>query len=362
MSKISALVLSLGFILLTAPARAGEITIMAVGDVLPHPSWLRVEPPVSRLFKYAAPTLRGADLVIGNLETPLTDCPDVTPSKDPEAIKDKREFVFKAESGDTARGLKDAGFTVLTLANNHMGDYTGAGVLDTVARLKGAGLAYAGAGADLEEAFRPAVLTAGGTEVVVMAASDVVPRGYEARPGRPGIAAMKNDRAFIRRVKKVREEHPDALLVLCLHWGAEAATEPTERQKGLAHEFIDAGADLILGAHPHRLQGVEIYNGRPIFYSLGNFQFDSNAPGDESAIARIVYEDGSRVPERVSLLPVIIAPGGAPRVLKAGDPAYLLILGGMDRMCREFGVCLKGEDAETAGIAAPPRAARGSSQ
>jgi len=345
MSKKLALILSLGLILLTSNAHADEITLMAVGDVLPHPSWHQIELPVSRLLAGVSPTFYEADVVVGNLESPLTDKPDPTESKNPASITAKKDFVFKAEREEAAQALKDAGFTVLTLANNHMVDYKEAGVQDTVAKLGKAGMVFAGAGANTAAACKPATVTAKRLEMVFLSASDVVPKGYEALPDKPGIASMKDDNVFLDRVKKARAEHPDALLVLCLHWGVEATTAPTARQKDLAHKFIDAGADLILGSHPHRLQGVEMYNGRPIFYSLGNFQFESKEPGDESVIAKVVYKDGSHEPEKVSMSPVIIEPGGSPRVLKATDPEYALILGNMDKMCRTLGVCMKGEAA-----------------
>jgi poly-gamma-glutamate capsule biosynthesis protein CapA/YwtB (metallophosphatase superfamily) len=348
MSRKLALFFAFGFSLFlitqTAIAYADEITLMAVGDVLPHPSWHDADPPVSKLLENVSPTFGEADLVVGNLETPLTNRSEPTESKNPAALKAGKDFVFKSGDPEAAQGLKDAGFTVLTLANNHMCDYQDAGVLDTVARLTKAGVVCAGAGADADEACRPATLTVKGMDIVFLAASDIVPKDYEARADKPGIASMKDEQVFIERVKKAREENPDALLVLCLHWGVEATFAPTERQKELAHEFIDAGADLILGSHPHRVQGVEMYSGKPIFYSLGNFQFASKEPGNESVIASISYKDGSHEPDKVCISPVIIEQGGKPRVLAPTDPAYQVILGKMDKMCQGLGLCIKGEE------------------
>jgi len=344
--SLSAAFLSVLFFISTTPASADEFTMMAVGDILPHPSWQSIELPISKLLDGAMTTLFGADLVVGNLETPLTDKAEPTANKNKDSIRVGREFVFKAESPGVAQGLKDAGFAVLTLANNHMLDYREAGLRDTLARLKAAGIATAGAGLDFEGAVRPCTVKVKGMEVVFLSASDVVPKDYEATPTRPGIASMKDDNAFMERVKATRKANPKALLVLCLHWGVEASFSPTGRQKELAHAFIDAGADLIIGHHPHRMQGVELYKGKPIFYSLGNFQFDCKSPGDETFIAKVTYKGGSPVPVDVAVMPVHIADGGYPSVLKKDEPEYAAIKKKLDGMCRGLGSCVEGEEVK----------------
>ncbi len=344
LKKSFALFAPLSFFLLvvTAPAFASELTLMAVGDVLPHPCWQTFGVSVDKLMAGVTDELFQANLVVGNLESPLTDKDEPTSSKSPADLKSKKEFVFKCEDKAAAQSLKDAGFTVMTLANKHILDYREAGLMDTLDRLKEAGVLTAGAGGNSDDAYAPCVVKQSDTSVVFLSASDVVPAYYEAQPDKPGIASMKDAAAFALRVKAVREKYPDALLVLCLHWGVEASFAPTARQKDLAHKFMDAGADLILGHHPHRLNGVEIYNGKPIFYSLGNFQFDTKSPGDESAIAKLVYKDGSHTPSSVSLMPVIIEAGGYPKVLKPHDPEYASILKSVDEMSRPLGSALKG--------------------
>ena len=214
--------------------------------------------------------------------------------------------------------------------------------MDTLDRLKSAGILTVGAGADFKEAAAPCIVDAKGMEVVILAASDVVPKGYWAEAKKPGIVSMKEEKYFIERIGRTRAEHPDSLLVLCLHWGVEATFAPTARQRELAHKFIDAGADLILGSHPHRVQGVEMYKGRPIFYSLGNFQFDSNKPGDDSVIAKLVYGDNPHEPEKVGVMPVLIEAGGKPRLLKPGEPGYARILENVRNMGHPLGTNLLG--------------------
>jgi len=327
-----------------AKAYSGDITVMAVGDLLPHPSWQPLQIPTSKLFEGVVSTFFEANIVIGNLESPLTDKAEPTSTKSVQSISEKKNFVFKAESDDTAKGLRDAGFTLLTLANNHMLDYREDGLLDTISRLKAAGIKYAGAGGNLAEADKACVAGPEWAPFVVIAASDVVPKGFEAKADKPGISSMKNDNAFLRRVKEVRAKYPNAVLVLSLHWGTEATYVPNTRQKTLAHRLIDAGADLIIGHHPHRIQGVEFYKDRPIFYSLGNFQFDTNPPGDESFIAKLVYRDGSRIPLSVSVKPVKIANGGIPVVLEPGSQDYGAVLDRLNKLCTQFGLKLDGEE------------------
>jgi Bacterial capsule synthesis protein PGA_cap len=321
---------------------ADETVLMAVGDICPHPSWIKKEIPVSALFKGVTRTLSRADVLIGNLESPLTSCFEPTPSKAIDALKAKREFVFRSCREDVAPGLRDIGFTALTLANNHMLDYQEQGVLDTLTRLKSAGILTAGAGENLEAAEKPAVIDSGSRRFVVIAASDVVPLNYEATPVKPGIFSMKDEGELFSQVTAARKDYPDDVLVLMLHWGVEAAYAPTQRQKDIARNLIDAGADVIIGAHPHRVQGVEFYKGKPIFYSLGNFQFDSNPPGDESVIAKITYRDGNNDPVKVSVIPVIIGDGGYPRTLKANEPEYSVILGRLAEQGKDLGTKLSG--------------------
>jgi hypothetical protein len=331
-------------LLVLAPGRAhsGGLTVMAVGDILPHPSWIPFEVPVSKLTESATPTFFGADIVMGNLETPLTDKTEPTPVKSLVSIEAKRNFVFKSESPDTAQALREAGINVLTLANNHILDYREEGLVDTLGRLDKAGIAYAGAGLDAKKAETPAIKEIRGLKFVILAASDVVPEEFSATKDKPGILSMKNAGNFMKLIRQARKDHPDGIIVLSLHWGVEATLTPSERQKTLARKFIDAGADLIVGHHPHRIQGVEYYKGRPIFYSLGNFLFDTNPPGDETFIASILYdtESKSRVPKAVTVLPVHIQKGGSPKVLAVDDAMYGKILGLVHELCEPLGTGL----------------------
>ncbi|HEY3347851.1 MAG TPA: CapA family protein [Nitrospirota bacterium] len=305
---------------------------MGVGDILPDPSWGKFNISVDKLFKNVTEKLFEASLVIGNLESPLTG------KKQPAAAGPHRE------DNKAAAGLRDAGFSVLTIANNHVMDLKAEGLLETIAGLKQAGLKYSGAGANIADASLPAEAEANGLKVLVISASDIVPAGSEAAADKPGVRSMKDAAQLVEQVKKTRAANPRALIVMSLHWGVEAAYTPTGRQKDTAHKLIDAGADLIVGHHPHRLQGVELYKGKPIFYSIGNFQFDCKSPGNESIIAKVVYRDGKFEPAAISLLPVFIDSGGIPEILGADAPMRGAIIKKMDGMNKAFGTMMKGEE------------------
>src|SRR5512147_1663797 len=109
--------LCLSLLISTLPAKASELTLMAVGDILPHPSWQGVEVPVDKILSGVTEEFFKANVVVGNLESPLTDKAEPTAIKSPDALRLKKEFVFKCEDKGAAQCLKDAGFTVLTLAN-----------------------------------------------------------------------------------------------------------------------------------------------------------------------------------------------------------------------------------------------------
>lgn len=321
--------------------RADEITLMAVGDVLPHASWQPFEAPVSRLLDGVVGTLFEADIVVGNLETPLTNQVKPTASKSRASLDAKTDYLFKTESEDAAQGLRDSGFTVLTLANNHVMDYREAGLTDTLARLDKAEIKTTGAGIS-KDAFKPAVVDAKGIEVVFISGSDIVPEGTAAKDDKQGVASIKDTETFIKRIKAARADYPDAILALSLHWGVLSSYTPTSRQKELARKFIDAGADLIIGHHPHSVQGVELYKGKPIFYSLGNFLFDSKDPADKSVIARIAYSGKTHTPSKISIIPVLLKDGGFPVVLDEKQPEYGQIREKLIKVSEPLGTTLKG--------------------
>jgi len=214
-------------------------------------------------FREIALALSEADLVFGNLEGPISDR-----GRDLHHI-----YSFRADPR-AIEGLSYARFGVLSLANNHAYDWDQEALLDTLRRLRAAGIRPVGAGQDDREAREPLLLELNGNRLAFLAYVNVPPEEAMARPDRPGVAWLDPDRviADIRFARQLAD-----VLVVAAHWGVEYAAQPQSSQVKLAHRMIDAGADLIVGSHPHVVQPIERYQGRWIAYSLGNFIFDQRA-------------------------------------------------------------------------------------
>lgn len=162
-----------------------------------------------------------------------------------------------------------AGFDIVSFANNHVGDYAQGGFDETLSNLIDRSIKYAGAGTKLQ-AFAPTVFTVRDMTIGFLAATDVGPTWLPAREVRQG-TVIATDPAFLEAIKAA--DSAVDVLVVSVHWGTEYS--PVQKnQIAMAHQFIDAGADIIVGHHPHVMQRVETYKDRPIFYSLGNFIFD----------------------------------------------------------------------------------------
>ncbi|OUN00332.1 MAG: hypothetical protein BAA02_04375 [Paenibacillaceae bacterium ZCTH02-B3] len=246
-----------------APVRR-TVTIALVGDLLPAG---RVAEAMRREgadypFRKAKPYLEAADLAVGNLETPFT-------SRGVPA--ENKQYVFKAPP-EYAPALREAGFDALSLANNHILDQGPEGLEDTIAHLKEAGLAFMGAGQNEEEAYAPAMLERNGITVALIGLSRVVPEvSWKAGPNSPGVAEAYDTTRAVAAIREA-DEKADVVIVY-MHWGVERNDVPEPYQREMGRAFIDAGADLVVGCHPHVLQGFEPYKGRWIAYSLGNFVF-----------------------------------------------------------------------------------------
>ncbi|MFP5342276.1 MAG: CapA family protein [Candidatus Limnocylindria bacterium] len=245
-----------------------------------------------------------ADLAIANFENPAPDRPRWHTSG----------TVFHADP-DLIDGLVDAGIDYVSLANNHIGDAGNAGVLQTIANLEARGLAYSGAGEDLDAARRPAMLEANGVTVAVLG-YDAIARAYFAGEDEPGSAQLSLTR--IRNdIKWARRDGADVVIVFP-HWGAEYQAKPFAAQQRIARDIIEAGADMIIGNHAHWAAAMEIHDGRPIWYALGNFVFDQtwSEPTMEGITLELTFE-GARLAQ-VRMRPHIILDKAQPNFL---DPA-----------------------------------------
>lgn len=209
--------------------------------------------------------LRPPDLTIGNLETPVSR----------RGSPGQKEYSYRSPP-EALPALVRAGFDVVNLANNHVLDYGETALLDTLDYLDQAGLRHVGAGRDADNAFQPAVVEKNGVRIAFLGFSRVVPFvSWKAGKGHPGVADTYEE---TRPVQAIEQAKRDAdLVVVIVHWGIEREDRPEDYQVRLARKYIDAGADLVIGGHPHVLQGLESYKGKWIAYSLGNFIFTTNS-------------------------------------------------------------------------------------
>ncbi len=243
-----------------------EITIAAVGDLMLGG---RAEPFLKQFgpdypFRDMMPVLRTADLIAGNLESAI--------STHGTAVKNKT-FTLRADPL-AARALKSAGIRVVSLANNHSMDFGPIALRDTLDALNENEILYTGAGMDLEDARAPAIIKINGRTLAFLSYSLTFPLEFYASARQPGTAPGYGDfvKADIEKVRPLAD-----LVIVSFHWGAELLTAAKDYQIDLGHKAIDWGADVVLGHHPHVLQELEVYKGRLIAYSLGNFVFGSES-------------------------------------------------------------------------------------
>jgi len=169
------------------------------------------------------------------------------------------------------------GIDGVTLANNHALDYGQDALLDTCQVLDEAGILHTGAGKDLDTACQAMVLEAAGKSIAVIGATRVIPvSDWAAGKNHPGMLATYDPSLLLEQIRALKKKHD--YVIVYVHWGIERAEKPEDYQRSLGKQYIDAGADLVIGAHPHVLQGIEYYQGKPIVYSLGNFVFGSSIP------------------------------------------------------------------------------------
>jgi len=293
--------------------REPPLSLVAVGDIMLGG---RARETLARegarhAFRAVRPLLRQAFIVLGNLEGPLAR----------EAKKEDRNYSYKVKP-KLAHGLSRAGLNVVTLANNHLLDCGRAGVVETLDALKSARIASIGAGVDEPAAHVPAILEAGRFRVGLL--------GYywnlrcAATASLPGAAVGTRD-ALKTDVSSLREKVDR--VVVTFHWGVPYEREPTPEARATAHFAVECGADVVLGHHPHIVQPFEVHDGRPIFYSLGNFAFGSNNSRAEGLLVGIRFEESETLAHayplyvknrdpRVNHQPKVMRGASAERVLR----------------------------------------------
>lgn len=275
------------------PSSSNTITIILVGDIMLNRG---VEYMIEKYgngdFKFPflkiADYLGQADIVFGNLEGVISD----------KGMKIGSIYSFRADP-KAIQGLVSAGFNVLSLANNHAFDYGRLGLEDCLTKLNNAGIDYVGAGFTETEAFAPLIKEIEGVKIAFLAYTNLGPETWQAKGENSGIAWI-NEEKFNSLEQKIKETKEKAdILIVSLHSGEEYISEPSQFQIDFSRTALDAGADLVVGHHPHVVQPNEQYpstgSGQAgyIFYSLGNFIFDQNFSEEtmKGKIIEIIIKD-----------------------------------------------------------------------
>ena len=249
------------------------VQLAFVGDILQgeYISSLLQEHGYLYPYEKALFSLSNADITAGNLELPFTT--GGTPAKD-------KTYVFNGEP-EALAGIRDSGIDIVNLANNHTLDMGEEGLLDTMQHLDQYNIAHVGAGNNAEEAYSPVIIEKNGIKVGFLGVSRVLPvNEWKATPYQAGLAETYDPKMIVEAIEKTKENVD--IVVILVHWGKEREQKPVDHQVDLAKRYIDAGADIIVGSHPHVLQGFEQYNGKWIAYSLGNFVFSVYPQGKQA--------------------------------------------------------------------------------
>ncbi len=360
------------------------VTLVAVGDVAPR----REEHP-EKAFDLTRSILKGADITFGQLESSLSARgtrqlhlweygPTGTPGR--------------SDNPSAPKMLSDAGFKIMSFASNHTMDWSEDAMFDTLDVLRSNNITVIGAGKNIKEATRPAILERRGTKVGFLAYCSVARSGHEATEYSSGVAPMRASTAYeqfdyqpgapprvitkanpddlaamVEDIKKLRPQVD--ILAVSMHWGVHYVPAVIAMyQYEVGHAAIDAGADLIIGHHPHILKGIEVYKGKIIFFSLGNFSMGGGTPyRGFRTIGRFVTRHGYRMEldvddtgeampimtqkallvkcniankkiQRVAFLPLWTNKKGQPEPLSRSDPRSDQWYSNMEWMCGDQGL------------------------
>lgn len=292
MKPATAFIITLAaFICIPTLILAEEIVINAVGDTMLAGRWTSAIKKNGYDFPFAGvrAILAGADINLANMESPISASGTEYRGK---------QFRFRSEP-ELAPALRRAGFNLVTLANNHSMDFGGRALTETMKNLEVAGIAWIGAGENLAEARKMALYNIKGRKIAFLGYSLTQPTEFFAGQQRPGTAPgyAKLVEADVTSARGQAD-----YVIVSFHWGKEGNGKAQAYQRNVAHKAIEAGADVIIGHHPHVLQGVERYKGGIIFYSLGNFAFASKSPtADVAALVRLRLDNAVREAEIVPL-------------------------------------------------------------
>ncbi|MFN5353575.1 MAG: CapA family protein [Burkholderiaceae bacterium] len=250
-----------------ALAQGSDIRLVFVGDVMLADGPGRVIRSGKDPFRHVAGALRDADITIGNLECVIAS------SGKPEP----KPYTFRAPK-QSLRLLKKY-FSAVSLANNHSGDFGKGAFSEMLKLLEQHQIPYFGGGRNLRTAHQAYIREIHGKRIAVLGYNGFFPRSFEALEDAPGIAWLDED-MVVAAIQHTKQTLGVDFLIVYPHWGWEYQKLASPRQRQLARLMIDSGADAVVGGHPHVTQDIEVYQGKPIFYSLGNFVFDGFSDRD----------------------------------------------------------------------------------
>lgn len=307
---VNAFASQLGYV--TDAARpGGPVNLTVAGDIIfgrtVH-SRMKEYRDWAHPLRGVAPRLKAADLTIADLECSLSDNTD-KPS-------DPLTFLFTTNAA-AVEGLLLAGIDGVSLANNHSMNFGALGLTDTMAVLEEAGITYFGIGVNLAAARRPGLFEVKGTKIAWLGYDGISAREYGARANAPGTCPLDTT-LVVEDIAAAKAAGAD-LVIPFFHWSEEYVAVPSPYMRRVAHLAIDSGAGLVLGSHPHWVQGTEWYKGVPILYSLGNFVFDQewSIETKQGMFTEIVLRQAR--PVRVRLAPVLIEDYNRPRILSLDE-------------------------------------------
>ena len=267
----------------------GQVTLAFAGDVLFDDHYaitgpVREDGDISKgVLPEVMERMQSADIMMLNNEFAYSDRGVPTEGK---------QFTFRARP-QTVSYLTDLGVDLVSLANNHAYDYGPEALTDTFDTLREAGIPYVGAGRDISEARKPVYFIVGDIKIAFVSATQIerldTPDTKEATEDSPGVFRCWNGDKLLETIREADEN--SEFVVAYIHWGTENQTELDWAQLKQAPELVDAGADLVIGDHPHCLQPIGVIGGVPVIYSLGNFWFNSKTL-DTGMVEVVINEEG----------------------------------------------------------------------
>lgn len=293
----------------TASPEPDSIDILIAGDVLFSDHVLNAYESAGGISGVLDEGFRNdidsADFFAVNEEFPFSSRGTAAPDK---------QYTFRLPE-DKVSIMKELGVDLVTLANNHTLDFGTDALLDTCTTLDQAGILHVGAGANSESARKPAIVDIQGIKVGFIGASRVIPvASWTAGKNSPGLLTAYDTSLLIQTIQEARPLCD--YLIVYPHWGVEREEMPVDHQKSIARQCIDAGADFVIGSHPHVLQGLEYYKEKPIAYSMGNFIFGSSIP--KTMLLKLTLDTDTLEPS-ISLIPGTSS-GGYTRKLTEQEP------------------------------------------